>query len=246
MNLTYCGDTHTCGRSRNEDACEMQQMNNHLALFVVADGLGGHAAGDVASTLAVKSLVDTVRRHAPAQETCSPTQMRDLLNTGFLAAARSIADDCSVNGKHTGMATTLLAALINDTFDCVIANVGDSRAYIGGTALTRITKDHSFVQELFDQGLITEDAMQLHPKRNLVTRVISAVPVTPDFVDLNLGINTLVLCTDGLYGALSDEEIFFEIQGNDVPRICQNLLERSRAVNGDNTTVVVVRALPGL
>jgi len=265
MNITYCGDTHTCGRSVNEDAFDMQQITGNLALFVVADGLGGHPAGEVASRLAITALKDSVRAHAPAQaedtETvmqssngsvrthapaqvpCSPAQMKEMLNAGFLAAARAIADDCSNNAKHTGMATTLLAALFNDTFDCVVANVGDSRAYLGGTALIRITKDHSFVQELFERGLITEDAMQLHPKRNIVTRVVSAVPVNPDIVDLSLGKNTLVLCTDGLFGALSDEEIFLEVQGEDVPRICQNLIERSRAINGDNTTVVVVRAL---
>jgi len=243
MNLTCCGDTHTCGRSVNEDAFDMQQITGNLALFVVADGLGGHPAGEVASRLAITALKDSVRAHAPAQATSSPAQMKEMLNAGFLAAARAIADDCSINAKHTGMATTLLAALFNDTFDCVVANVGDSRAYLRGTALIRITKDHSFVQELFERGLITEDAMQLHPKRNIVTRVVSAVPVNPDIVDLSLGKNTLVLCTDGLFGALSDEEIFFEIQGEDVPRICQNLIERSRAINGDNTTVVVVRAL---
>lgn len=243
MNLTCCGDTHTCGRSVNEDAFDMQQITGNLALFVVADGLGGHPAGEVASRLAITALKDSVRAHAPAQATSSPAQMKEMLNEGFLAAARAIADDCSINAKHTGMATTLLAALLNDAFDCVVANVGDSRAYLGGTALIRITKDHSFVQELFERGLITEDAMQLHPKRNIVTRVISAVPVNPDIVDLSLGKNTLVLCTDGLFGALSDEEIFSEVQGEDVPRICQNLIERSRAINGDNTTVVVVRAL---
>jgi len=243
MNLTCCGDTHTCGRSVNEDAFDMQQITGNLTLFVVADGLGGHPAGEVASRLAITALKDSVRAHAPAQATSSHVQMKEMLNEGFLAAARAIADDCSNNAKHTGMATTLLAALFNDAFDCVVANVGDSRAYLGGTNLIRITKDHSFVQELFERGLITEDAMQLHPKRNIVTRVISAVPVNPDIVDLSLGKNTLVLCTDGLFGALSDEEIFLEVQGEDVPRICQNLIERSRAINGDNTTVVVVRAL---
>ena len=120
--------------------------------------------------------------------------------------------------------------------------MGDSRAYLGGTGLKRITKDHSFVQELFERGLITEDAMQLHPMRNIVTRVISAVPVNPDFVDLSLGKNTLVLCSDGLFGALSDGEIWSEIQGTDVQVICQNLIERSRVINRDNTTVIVVRA----
>jgi protein phosphatase len=242
MNLNYCGGTHICGRSLNEDAFDMQQINDNLALFVVADGLGGHAAGEVASRLAVPALIDSVRTHAPSEGSFSQVQMREILTTGFIAAARAIADDCWANENHTVMATTLLAVLINDTLDCVVAYVGDSRAYLGGRDLKRITKDHSFVQELFERGLITEDAMQLHPMRNIVTRVVGAVPVNPDFVDLSLEKNTLLLCTDGLYGALTDEEIFLEIQGKDVPRICQNLVERSRAINRDNTTVIVVRA----
>jgi len=242
MNLTYCGGTHICGRPVNEDSYDMIEINNNLALFVVADGLGGHEAGEVASGLAVPALVDSVRALAPAEASCSPEQMREVLNAGFIAAAQAIADDCLIDAKHGVMATTLLAALVSDTLDCVVANVGDSRAYLGGTDLKQITKDHSFVQELFERGLITEDAMQLHPLRNIVTRVISAVPVHPDFVDLSLGKNTLVLCSDGLFGALSDGEIWSEVQGTDVPEICHNLIERSRVINRDNTTVIVVRA----
>ena len=242
MNLTYCGGTHICGRPVNEDSYDMIEINSNLALFVVADGLGGHEAGEVASGLAVPALVDSVRAHAPAEASCSPEQMREILNAGFIASARAIAADCLINVKHTVMATTLLAALVSDTLGCVVANVGDSRAYLGSTDLKRITKDHSLVQELFERGLITEDAMQLHPMRNIVTRVISAVPVNPDFVDLSLGKNTLVLCSDGLFGALSDGEIWSEIQGTDVQVICQNLIERSRVINRDNTTVIVVRA----
>ena len=244
MNLAYCGDTHTCGRPNNEDAFDMQQITGHLAVFVVADGMGGHAAGEVASRLAVASLVDTVRSRAPAHSSCSPAEMRQILKKGFLAAARSIADDCSLHSEHTGMATTLVAALINDTLDCVVANAGDSRAYLGGTGLIQITKDHSFVQELFDRGLITREELRLHPDKNIVTRIVSAIPVDPDMIDLSLGKNTLLLCTDGLTDALPDEEIFRVVQDPDLPRVCRTLIERSRAVNRDNTTVVVVRASP--
>jgi PPM family protein phosphatase len=230
----------------NEDAFAMQQISDHLALFVVADGLGGHVSGEVASRLAVAALVDTVQRTVPANQSIIPIQMREVLKAGFLAAARSIGNDCSINSKHAGMATTLLATLVNDTLECVIAHVGDSRAYLANKAFTQITKDHSYVQELFDRGLITEEELRLHPKRNIVTRVVSAVPVDPDFFEFPLERGTLVLCTDGLTGALSDEEIFSEIQGSDAPRICRNLIERARATAGDNTTLIVVRSLSGV
>jgi PPM family protein phosphatase len=245
MNLTYCGDTHKCRRPNNEDAFDMQQVTENLAVFVVADGLGGHAAGEVASRLAVAALVDTVRTHTLAHASWSLAESKEILKKGFLAAARAIADDCSLHPEHIGMATTLLAALINDTLDCVVANAGDSRAYLGGTGLIQITKDHSFVQELFDRGLITREELRLHPDKNIVTRIVSAIPVDPDILDLSLGKNTLLLCTDGLTDALTDEEIFRGIQDPDLPQVCKTLIDRSRAVNRDNTTVIVVRASTG-
>jgi protein phosphatase len=245
MKLTYCGDTHACRRPNNEDAFDMQQITENLAVFVVADGMGGHAAGEVASRLAVTALMDTVRASAPAHASCSPDEMGKILKKGFLAAARSIADDCSLHREHTEMATTLVAALVNDTLDCVVANAGDSRAYLGGTGLTQITTDHSFVQGLFDRGLITREELRLHPDRNIVTRIVSAIPVDPDLFELHLGENTLLLCTDGLTDALPDEEIFRAIQDTDLNRVCRTLIDRSRAVNRDNTTVVIVRASSG-
>ena len=245
MNLIYCGDTHTSGRPNNEDAFDMQLIAENLAVFVVADGLGGHASGEVASRLAVTSIIETVRTRAPARASCSAEEMKKIMKAGFLAAARSIADDCSLHYEHSGMATTLLAALINDTLDCVVAHAGDSRAYLGGTGLIQITKDHSYVQELFDRGLITREELRLHPDKNIVTRIVSAIPVDPDMIDLTLGKNTLLLCTDGLTDALPDEEIFRGIQDPDLPRVCRTLIDRSRAVNRDNTTVIVVRALSG-
>jgi protein phosphatase len=244
MNLTWCGDTHTCRRPNNEDAFAMQEVTGYLSLFVVADGLGGHVAGEVASRLAVSSLVDAVRSYAPADVPCTPAEMREFLRKGFVAATRAIADDCARHPEHTGMATTLLGALINDVHECVIAHIGDSRAYIRDTTLVQVTNDHSFVQELYERGLITRDELRIHPDKNIVTRIVNGVPADPDFTDLPLGNRTLLLCTDGLTDALPDEEISGMLQDPDVPRICRTLIERSRTVNRDNTTVIVVRILP--
>lgn len=241
MNLTFCGKTHICGRSNNEDAFDMQQINDHLAFFALADGLGGHPAGEVASRIAITALLDTVRSRAPMKGSCSPAQMREILSGGFLAASRSIGDDCSRNPEHAGMGTTLLAVLINDAFDGVVAHVGDSRAYCGSDKIIQITTDHSLVQELFGRGLITREETRLHPDKNVVTRIISKHPVNPDFSDLRLKKNTLLLCTDGLTDALSDDEIFVEMKNTDVSRICTSLIERCQTVNRDNTTIIVVR-----
>jgi len=242
MRLTFCGRTHICGRSNNEDAFDMQQINDHLALFAVADGLGGHPAGEVASRIAISALFDSVRTRASENVSCSASQMKEILLLGFRAASRSIGDDCSRHPNHIGMGTTLLCALINDAFDCVVAHVGDSRAYSGSDKLIQITKDHSLVQELFGRGLISHKEARLHPDKNVVTRIISDMPVLPDFIDLQLKKNTLLLCTDGLTDALSDEEIFIEMKNPDVAQICSNLIDRSRLVNRDNTTIIVIRS----
>lgn len=245
MNLTWCGRTHICGRPRNEDAFAMQQIGDHLAAFAVADGLGGLPAGEVASRIAVTALMDTVRTLAPMEMTCTPAQMKEILTKGFSAAARAIGDDCSRNPDHAGMATTLVAALINDASDGVIAYAGDSRAYRGENELVQITKDHSLVQEMFRKGLITQEEARLHPDKNVVTRVVGEIPVLPDLVEFRMEKSTLLLCTDGLTDALSDEEISLAMKERDVDRICTTLIERSRQVNRDNTTIIVIRAAPG-
>jgi len=242
MNLTFCGRTHICGRSNNEDAFDMQRITDHLALFAVADGLGGHPAGEVASRIAISALVDTVRSLASKNVSSFPAQMQEILSLGFLAASRAISDDFTHNPGHTGMGTTLLAALINDSFDCVVANVGDSRAYCGSDTLIPITRDHSLVQEMVGRGIITREEARLRTDKNIVTRIISDTPVHPDFTVFQLEKNTLLLCTDGLTDALSDGEIFSEIKNMDISQICKNLIEHCQQVNRDNTTIIVIRA----
>ena len=242
MNLNWCGRTHICGRLKNEDTFDMQQIGDHLAAFAVADGLGGLPAGEVASRLAVTALMDTVRTLSSIDMICTAAQMKEILTKGFFAASQAIEDYGSQNPDHKGMATTLVAALINDANEGVIAYVGDSRAYSGENKLVQITEDHSLVQELFRRGLITQEAARLHPDKNVVSRVVSEIPVNPDMRDFCIEKNTLLLCTDGLTDALTDEEIFSEMKEMDVNRICTALIERALQVNRDNTTIIVIRA----
>ena len=244
MNLNWCGRTHICGRPKNEDAFDMQQINDHLAAFAVADGLGGLPAGEIASRIAVTTLMETVRTLSSMDMSCTPAQMKEILTKGFFAASQAIEDYCSQNPDHKRMATTLVAALINDAHEGVIAYVGDSRAYSGEDKLVQITEDHSLVQELFRRGLITKDEARLHPDKNVVSRVVSEIPVNPDMTDFRIEKNTLLLCTDGLTDALTDEEIFSELKEMDVNRVCTTLIERALQVNRDNTTIIIIRAGP--
>jgi len=246
MNLTYCGRTHICGRAKNEDAFDMQQVTRALAAFIVADGLGGLPAGEVASRIAVTSLMETIRRLAPGEEACSPGLMKEFLNKGFQAASEAIANNVSANPEHAGMATTLVAALINDSLDVVIAYAGDSRAYCSGNTLVQVTKDHSLVQELVRRGVISTEAAEMHPDKHIVTRVVSETSVLPDIAEFPLGKNTLLLCTDGLTDALPDDELIPVLREPDLTRVCDTLIDRALQVKRDNTTFIVIRAAPGL
>jgi len=241
MNIRFCGASHTCGRPNNEDAFAMEMVGNNLWVGTVADGLGGHPAGEVASTLAVNALIASARQQVAEDSQYTLDSMRKILITGFGAASDAVRRDTGRHPDQSGMGTTLVAALINEESDCVIASVGDSRAYLVGAESRQVTKDHTFVQEMVERGLITRDAARVHPERNVVTRTIGVDPVLPDLVEIHMGGDTLLLCTDGFSDLFTEQELGPAFRNPDVTSICDNLIKRAKEANGDNTTVVVAR-----
>ncbi|MEA1895653.1 MAG: protein phosphatase 2C domain-containing protein [Euryarchaeota archaeon] len=220
--LTYCGATDKGGRSNNEDAYDtvtIEHASRNLHLLAVADGLGGGAAGEVASRLAVIALVETVTRWVAARKTLTPAPetMKELLTAGFAKANEDICYQANLVPERHNMGTTLVAALLLDDGMGVVANVGDSRAYLiesgdggrnrGGGGIVQVTRDHSYVQELVNRGTIDEDEAFTHPKKNIVTRVIGQKGVKPDLYDVKIGRGMLLLCSDGLSDTLEDAEI---------------------------------------
>lgn len=168
--LTYCGATDKGGRSNNEDAYDtvtIEHASGNLHLLAVADRLGGGAAVEVASKLAVIELVVTVKRRVAARKTITPESMKELLNAGFAKANEEICYQSELVPECRDMGTTLLAALLLDGGTGVVANVGDSRAYLiesgeggrdrGGGGIVQVTRDHSYVQELVNRGTIDDD-----------------------------------------------------------------------------------------
>lgn len=236
--LGYCGATDIGGRENNEDAYIAVTLTNRLYLFAVADGLGGHKAGEIASALAVKELSEVVKKDTDAH---SLESMKELLARGFRKANEEVMHQASAAPERLGMGTTLVAALLNEEGRGVIANVGDSRAYLIGNKITRITKDHSYVQELVDRGVITQEEVAWHPQKNIVTKIIGMEGVEPDFFEIELGENILLLCSDGLTDALSDEEIREVIISSKIEDVCKNLVESAKPVSRDNITVVVAK-----
>jgi len=139
------------------------------------------------------------------------------------------------------MGTTLVAALLTDRGEGVCGNVGDSRAYLVGRAIRRITRDHSEVQDLVDRGVVPAELAQKHPLRNIVTRIIGRAGDAPDFYPFSLDDDCLILCTDGLLDGLGEAEIHHLASTTAFTDLCEVLVAEARARSRDNITVVAAR-----
>lgn len=221
-----------CVREHNEDS-----FIAATPLFVVADGMGGHEAGEVASEIAINTLLEK----APS----SPDG--EGLANAVRAANIAIISAAAQGVGRPGMGTTMTAAQIFDD-QLVIAQVGDSRAYLlhEGT-LQRVTRDHSLVADLVDQGRITEEEARVHPQRSVITRALgSDATVEPDIYILRVSAgDRLLLCSDGLSGMVQDSGIASILRANPDPQDCCDALIREALAAGgmDNVTCVVVDPL---
>ena len=228
-------------REKNEDACFVIPSHD---VYIVADGVGGNNSGEVASRTAVSEIANYVTSN-DLRECREPDDI-----FGFFASAIG-----SANGKiyrlglenedNRGMATTVVTAYIYNSV-AYIANLGDSRAYLfrGGT-LSRITKDHTYVNELIDKGVITEEEAENHKQKNVITRALGAEKsVEPDFYRLDVSRNDiLMLCSDGLYGEVAPEKIAEILAGEgNMNDICTQLVDEAIRCGGrDNITVVCLK-----
>ena len=216
-------------RNNNEDAFLVQDR-----LFVVADGMGGHSAGEVASGLAVSSLRDG------AAAITDEASLAAALHT----ANEVIHTESMMNHVRHGMGTTIAALLANDDA-IVVAHVGDARIYrwVDGT-LSRVTKDHSYVQELVDEGIITLEEARVHPRRNIVTRALgidAEVDISTATLPVTIGAR-YILCSDGLVDEVTDSEISAILGRHETANAAaEALVAAANAAGGrDNVTVIVV------
>ena len=228
-------------RERNEDSFLIDES---LGLFLVADGMGGHRGGEIASSLAVQ----TVREHVlDRTENARKPSPRVLLNDAYREASHRIYDEShrdSVDDLH-GMGTTLVAIYQNGE-TVYIANVGDSRAYLFTQSnLWQLTEDHSLVNEQLRAGLIREKDIATFAAKNVITRSVGYErEVTCDILERNLQAGDLLLvCTDGLHGLVSDAriaEICRETEHSKIVPLC--IEEAKRNGGDDNVTVLILRA----
>jgi PPM family protein phosphatase len=221
------------GRQRkdNEDNAYVR-----VPLFVVADGMGGAQAGEVASALAVEEF----RRPLPDD---GPPEQR--LSARVQEANRRIYETAQSEVEHAGMGTTLTAAYLEDS-DLAIAHVGDSRAYIfRDGALTRLTQDHSLVEELVRRGKLTQEQAAEHPQRSIITRALGieqAVDVDTWTYPVRAG-DVVLMCSDGLTSMIGEEQIAAVLAAeSDLDRAAERLIAGANAAGGrDNITVVLFR-----
>ncbi len=223
--LTDVGRT----RTGNEDSLLIEPP-----LYAVADGMGGHRAGEIASRVALDELFATAPGHLDAKA----------LGRAVRSANRAVIAAADKSRTRTGMGTTLTAAMIDGTH-IAIAHVGDSRAYLmTGERLTRLTDDHSMVADLMRQGSLTEEEARFHPQRSVITRALgsdSSMVADVFEVDGSPG-DRLLLCTDGLTGMLADERIAEILLAERQPeRAVRTLVDAANRAGGyDNVTAIVV------
>ena len=240
-NLTDVG----CERPENEDNyCYAEPENDDDALkrgrlVVVADGMGGQEGGQVASKLAVDSLRD-VFLTGPAEDPAS------VLEDAFHSAHAAIQEYARTHPELAGMGTTCTAAILQDD-RVTYGQVGDSRLYlIREGSIVQLTRDQSYVQQMIDSKLITPEQAKTHPSRNILTSALgSESTVEVDFAEAPIPLqpdDLLLLCTDGLHGTVSDEEMLAAASQSPPREACRKLVELAKARGGlDNITIQIVR-----
>jgi serine/threonine protein phosphatase PrpC len=231
-------------RSGNEDAWAADPTQG---LYIVADGMGGHNAGEIAASLVVESLPKMVRKRVG--NTALPptsTALARRLRSAVTRLSRDVYQQAMAEPGLMGMGATVVLAMVNRD-DVVIVHMGDSRAYLlRGGRLRLLTKDHSVVQELIDRGHITPEEAETHPARNRITASVGMPgDPSPDSrrVPLQAG-DRILLCSDGLAGMIADEEIAHILGEKESPeQICTRLIDAANHAGGhDNITAVVLHA----
>lgn len=226
-------------RTQNEDAyC----ADEGLGLFMVADGMGGHAAGEVASRLAVRAATEGLSTLA---EGVSLDEARARLRDALCDANRAILVEGRSHPEQAGMGTTATALLLSPRGWYVLGHVGDSRAYLARDGeIRRITEDHTYVQELVDEGRLTEEQARLHPRSSLLTRALGTMAEVD--VDTRQGRlapgDRFLLASDGLTTMLPESRIVEVLRGRREPQeLVERLIREANEAGGaDNTTAIVV------
>lgn len=226
-------------RSMNQDSlyCSDEPVGSFRNLFIVADGMGGHRAGDTASRMCIENMISMIQgsdQNTPVtifEEACA------YANQKVYQAANS-------NPEYEGMGTTMVACTLQDD-TLFVANIGDSRLYLLHEHLQQITNDHSLVEEMVKIGNLTESEARIHPQKNIITRALGIdEEVQPDFFEIKVSPGDIILlCSDGLSNMVEDEDMEYLIRHTDsLEQAGDALVKRANANGGsDNITAVLVQ-----
>ena len=250
LRLAVSAVTDAAGRDENQDVAAALAIGGggpagdaEDFLLVVADGMGGHPAGDVASQIAMNTLMEAFRKLPEGDVGLA-------LRQAYRRANEAVFQAGEAESTYAGMGTTLTSALLHGKY-ATVANVGDSRAYLlRGDGLTQVTRDHTVVSDEVAQGRITAEAARSDPRRNRLTHAIGTYPKLESklpsiFELLLLPGDRLLLCSDGLYDVLDDVDIRRTLLGQEPGDAAQQLvaLAKQRGTR-DNATAVVAAAIP--
>jgi len=240
MQLIHAANTHVgMVRTGNEDAY-LAEATADRGIYIVADGMGGHAAGEVASAMAVEIMSAALRASS-----LPLSGLRTVAATAVLEANRAIFNRTIEEPDKHGMGTTLTAMVVGDG-KYMIAHVGDSRAYrLREGAFTQITVDHSYVQEQVDAGYLTPEQARYHPFSNVITRCVGvATDVEPTIYEGDLVDGDLyLLASDGLTGMVEDKGLLkiLTARKSPGPMVDALLWDANRAGGVDNITAVIIQ-----
>lgn len=233
-------------REKNEDSFYMGEIkigNITSNIFIVADGMGGHKKGEVASSMSIAKVIDYLS-NTEKIPFVNDDEVIKFIENAISEANHKVFKKSSTDLNYYGMGTTFVMALIIED-KVYVANVGDSRMYLKSkTGFYQITRDNSYVQELLERGEITKSQAKTHIDRNKITRAIgSEEKIKVDFYIRELEKkDKLLLCSDGLTNMIADDEIEKILKDNDdVEKICNYLIEKANKNGGfDNITSIVV------
>ncbi len=240
LTMVYGAATNIGKRRKvNEDSFLISELED-FPYILVADGMGGHKAGEIASIMAV----ETIKKHLEKnlKEGLDYVEAGEEIRQAFIAANSSIYTYSKNHNKVMGMGTTATLAMVYRG-KLITAHVGDSRVYTAGSKLLQVTKDHSYVQELLLRGEITPEQAKNHPQKNYITRAMGV----EDIVKVDIGIKAykgekILVCSDGLTNMLEDDEILKLLKTKkSVQERAEMLVDAANSAGGlDNITVAVM------
>lgn len=229
-------------RMKNEDGFDFGYFDDGTSWAIVCDGMGGVHGGKIASSVAISIVGEKIKKCY--NKLMPVSSLENLLLSSITTANVTVYDRSDIQQDLKGMGTTIVAAVVKNNEAC-IAHVGDSRAYIiSGDEIFQVTKDHSLVQQMLDNGQITEQEYENAPMKNIITRAMGIdeeIEIDFDYICINEG-DALVLCTDGLSGLISKKDMLRIYKETEFDKLADKYIEEANKNGGrDNITVVIMK-----